>query len=55
MTSALQRAAIAAVMTFITGILAAFIWLGSAGFFDPIPQHPQPCPAVWRADCEATR
>lgn len=48
-----ESVAIAAVMTCIAGLLGAFMWLGAAGFFDPIPQHPQPCPAVWRADCDA--
>lgn len=50
-----EKAFIAATMTIIVSLLGAFIWLGAAGFFDPVPQHPQPCPAVWRADCEAAR
>lgn len=51
----IERAAIGAVMTAIVGLLAAVIWLGAAGFFDALPEHPHQCPAVWRSDCEAAR
>lgn len=50
-----MRTFIAALMCLIIGLLAAFIWLGATGFFDAVPGRQQPCPAVWRADCEAVR
>lgn len=49
------RFLIHAVLVIFFALFAAFIWLGATGFFDAVPGHPQPCPAVWRADCEAAR
>lgn len=51
-----EKALVAALMTIVVALLGAFVALGAAGFFDPIPANgPRPCPAVWRADCEAAR
>lgn len=50
-----ERALTAALVTVIAGALGGIVWLAAAGFFDRQPRGPQPCPAVWRADCEAAR
>lgn len=48
-----EKALVAVLMTIGTGLFAALVALGAAGFFDAVPAHgPQPCSAAWRADCE---
>lgn len=40
----------------IGAVLTGLAWLAFAGFFDAEARRgPQPCPIVWRADCEPAR
>lgn len=42
-------------LVLVFSLVAAFVLAGAMGAFDAVPNHPQPCPAVWRVDCEAAK